>query len=59
MTEIIGGSPNQWDVFVYWVYGASILLLGGYAWYLIRMNNRLKEQQKELGKHSMERRQAV
>ncbi|MFN3265541.1 MAG: hypothetical protein ACK41E_01765 [Deinococcales bacterium] len=48
MTEVVGGSPNQWDIFVYWVYGASILLLGGYAWYLIRMNLRLKAQAKEL-----------
>jgi cytochrome c-type biogenesis protein CcmH/NrfF len=37
------GSPNQWDVFVYWVYGAAVLLLGGYAWYLIRLNRRLRE----------------
>jgi hypothetical protein len=36
------GSPNQWDVFVYWVYGAAVLLLGGYAVYLIRLNARLK-----------------
>jgi hypothetical protein len=36
------GGPNQWDVFVYWVYGAAVLLLGGYAVYLIRLNARLK-----------------
>jgi hypothetical protein len=41
------GSPNQWDIFVYWVYGASIVLLGGYVWYLVRLNKRLKEQEKE------------
>jgi hypothetical protein len=35
--------PNQWDVFVYWVYGAAVLLLGGYAVYLIRLNARLKQ----------------
>lgn len=50
MTEVVGGSPNQWDIFVFWVYGASILLLGGYAWYLVRMNLRLKAQTKELEK---------
>ncbi len=47
MTENLG-SPNQWDVFVYWVYAAAILLLGGYAMYLIRLNKRLKEQAKDL-----------
>ena len=41
------GSPNQWDVFVYWVYGAAILLLGGYAIYLIRLNQRLKADSEE------------
>ena len=41
------GSPNQWDVFVYWVYGASILLLGGYAVYLIRLNQGLKRDSEE------------
>jgi hypothetical protein len=47
MNEIIG-NPNQWDVFVWWVYGAAILLLGGYAAYLIRLNKRLQEQSEEL-----------
>jgi hypothetical protein len=46
MNEVIG-SPNQWDVFVYWVYGAAVLLLGGYAAYLIRLNRQLKEQNEE------------
>jgi hypothetical protein len=46
MTEVVG-NPNQWDVFVYWVYGAGILLLGGYALYLIRLNKRLKDQVEE------------
>jgi hypothetical protein len=41
------GSPNQWDVFVYWVYGAAILLLGGYAVYLIRLNRQLKRDSEE------------
>ena len=41
------GSPNQWDVFVYWVYGAAILLLGGYAIYLIRLNRQLKRDSEE------------
>lgn len=41
------GSPNQWDVFVYWVYGATVLLLGGYAVYLIRLNQRLKADSEE------------
>ena len=47
MTEQLG-SPNQWDVFVYWGYGMTILLLGGYTWYLVRLNKRLKEQEKDL-----------
>ena len=42
------GSPNQWDVFVYWGYGMAILLLGGYTWYLVRLNKRLKDQEKDL-----------
>ncbi len=42
------GSPNQWDVFVYWVYGATIVLLGGYTWYLIQLNKRLKAQEADL-----------
>ena len=41
------GSPNQWDVFVYWVYGAAVLLLGGYAIYLVRLNQRLKRDSEE------------
>ena len=41
------GSPNQWDVFVYWVYGAAVLLLGGYAVFLIRLNQRLKSDSEE------------
>ena len=41
------GSPNQWDVFVYWVYGAAVLLLGGYAVYLVRLNQRLKRDSEE------------
>jgi hypothetical protein len=46
MNEVVG-NPNQWDVFVYWVYGAAILLLGGYAAYLIRLNRRLKHEAEE------------
>ncbi len=45
----MNGSPNQWDIFVYWVYGATVLLLGGYAWYLIRLNRRLREEQRDEG----------
>ncbi len=54
MTEVLG-SPNQWDVFVFWVYGAAFFLLGGYALYLIRFNQRLKMQEKNLVQPSRER----
>ena len=41
------GSPNQWDVFVYWVYGVTVLVLTGYALYLIGLNQRLKRDRDE------------
>ncbi len=46
MNEVVG-NPNQWDMFVYWVYGAGVLLLGGYAVYLIQLNRRLKQDSEE------------
>lgn len=46
MTEQLG-SPNQWDIFVFWVYGATIVLLGGYAWYLVRLNKQVKQLESE------------
>jgi hypothetical protein len=49
MTEaVVQGNPNQWDVFVVWVYVAFFVLMGGYTWYLIRLNKRLKEQERDL-----------
>ena len=34
-------AAHKWDIFVYWAYGAAVLLLGGYAFYLIRLMRQL------------------